>query len=161
MGGGRTCCTCPQCWDSMVSSGDAELICKGMFSPTPVPALPIPHSHKAGIVSFLSSSSSQVLQSWDSPGPPLGEQLSPLFAMGWKPDSLAHQLERKYSSSPFILQTANKSGMKTDQLNALTLEKDILTGKKRYRKNVLHTHNLQSCRDFRAAALGKVIVKCG
>lgn len=29
--------------------GEAELICKSLFSPTPLPALPIPDSHKAGI----------------------------------------------------------------------------------------------------------------
>lgn len=48
--------------------------------------------------------------------------------------------------------------MKTDQLNALTLEKDILTGKKGTEKNLLHTQlaELQGLY-FRAAALGKVI----
>lgn len=46
--------------------------------------------------------------------------------------------------------------METDQLNTLTLEKDILTGKNSTDKNLLHTHNLQGLY-FRAAAPGKVI----
>lgn len=65
--------------------GEAELICKGMFSPTPLPALPTPGLTQGTLacnVSFLRSSSSQFLQSWDSPGTPLGAELSSLFPVG-------------------------------------------------------------------------------
>lgn len=118
--------------------------------PTSLPALPTPDSSKAGLqspdtrwnwfVKFLSCeaavpSSRRAGRVWDSPGTSLGqprhlplrEHTSPPFAIGVETRHICSPIKSKSSSFPFILQSTNGNGVKTDQFNTLTLEKNILT----------------------------------